>query len=59
MKKTVRSAKPVKAEEIAKMADRGQSVSHFFKGEGRMVRPIQRANVYPTTGMRDEPDKAS
>ena len=59
MKKAVRSAKPVAAEEIAKMADQGKNVSHFFKGEGRMVQPIQRVNVDVTAGMLEELDKAA
>jgi hypothetical protein len=59
MKKTLKSANPVAAEEIAKRADRGQNVSHFFKGEGRMVQPIQRVNVDITAGMLAELDKAA
>jgi hypothetical protein len=59
MKKTLRSGKPVAAEEIAKMTDRGENVSRFFKGEGRMVQPIQRVNVDLTTGMLEELDKAA
>ena len=47
------------AETIAKMADRGKNVSHFFKGEGRMVQPIQRVNVDLTAGMLEELDKAA
>ena len=59
MKKTVRSAKPVTAEYIAKMADQGKSVSPFFKGKGRMVQPIQRVNVDVTAGMLEELDRAA
>jgi len=59
MKKTVRSAKPVAAEEIAKMADQGKNISRFFRGEGRMVQPIQRVNVDVTAGMLEELDKAA
>jgi hypothetical protein len=59
MKKTLKSAKPVSAETIAKMADRGDDVSRFFKGEGRMVQPIQRVNVDITAGMLEELDKAA
>ena len=44
MKKTRESVKPVSAETIARQADRGKNISHFFKGEGRMILPIQRAN---------------
>jgi hypothetical protein len=59
MKRTRKSAKPVSAEAIAKMADRGNDVSRFFKGEGRMVQPIQRVNVDLTAGMLEELDKAA
>lgn len=59
MKKTLKSADPVAAEEIAKLADRGKNVSHFFKGEGRMAQPIQRVNVDITAGMLAELDKAA
>ena len=59
MKKALRSAKPVAAEEIAQMADRGENVSRFFKGEGRMVQPIQRVNVDLTADMLAELDKAA
>jgi hypothetical protein len=52
-----KSAKPVAAEEIAKMADRGEDVSRFFRGKGRMVQPIQRVNVDITGGMLEELDK--
>ena len=59
MKKTRKSVKPVSAEAIAKMADQGKNISHFFKGEGRMVQPIQRVNVDVTAGMLEELDKAA
>lgn len=59
MKKILKTAKAVTAEQIARMADRGQNVSHFFKGEGQMVQPIQRVNVDVTAGMLKELDKAA
>lgn len=59
MKKTRRTAKPVSAEAIARMADRGKDVSRFFKGEGRMVHPIQRVNVDVTASMLEELDRAA
>jgi len=59
MQKTRKSIKPVAAEQIAKMADRGKDVSRFFKGEGRMVQPIQRVNVDITASMLEELDKAA
>jgi hypothetical protein len=59
MKKIRKSAKPVAAEEIAEMADRGKDVSRFFKGKGRMVQPIQRVNVDITASMLEELDKAA
>jgi hypothetical protein len=51
MKKTRKSVKPVSADAIARLADRGENVSRFFKGQGRMVQPIQRVNVDVTASM--------
>jgi hypothetical protein len=69
MKKTHKSAKPVSAEAIARSADKGEDVSRFFKGEGRMVQPslaqpnivqpIQRVNVDLTVSMLKELDQAA
>ena len=59
MKKTLSSAKPVAAEAIAKLADQGEDISRFFKGQGRMVQPIQRVNVDLTVGMLHELDQAA
>jgi hypothetical protein len=59
MKKTLKLAKAVEAEEIARMADQGKNISRFFKGQGRMVQPIQRVNVDLTAGMLEELDKAA
>jgi metal-responsive CopG/Arc/MetJ family transcriptional regulator len=41
------------------MADQGKDVSRFFKGAGRMVRPIQRVNVDLTAEMLEELDRAA
>src|SRR2546421_5524865 len=51
LKTTRNSAKPLSAEAIARRADRGKDVSRFFKGEGRMVQPIQRVNVDVSASM--------
>jgi hypothetical protein len=60
MKKTRKATKkPVSADAIARLAEQGKDVSHFFKGQGRMVQPIQRVNVDVTAGMLDELDKAA
>jgi hypothetical protein len=59
MKRTRKAAAPVSAEGIARLADRGKDVSHFFTGQGRMVQPIQRVNVDVTAGMLDELDRAA
>jgi hypothetical protein len=59
MKTTRRSAKPVSADAIARLVDRGKDVSHFFKGQGRMVQPIQRVNVDVTASMLEELDQAA
>ena len=59
MKRIRKSAKPVSAEAIARLADQGQDVSRFFRGQGRMVQPIQRVNVDITATMLEELDKAA
>ena len=58
MKKTRKAAKPGPAGTIARLPDQGKSISHFFKGGGRMVRPVQRLNVDLTAGMLAELDTA-
>jgi hypothetical protein len=45
MPKTVKSRKPIAADEIASMADRGEDISRFFTNSGKMMPPIQRVNV--------------
>ena len=59
MKKTRKSAKPVSADAIARLAERGKDVSGFFKGQGRMIQPIQRVNVDLTATMLEELDRAA
>ncbi len=59
MKKTRKSAQPVSADAIARLADQGKDVSRFFRGQGHMVQPIQRVNVDVTAGMLEELDKAA
>ena len=59
MKKTHKPAKPVSAESIARLADRGKDVSGFFKNRGRMAQPIQRVNVDLTATMLEELDRAA
>jgi hypothetical protein len=41
------------------LADQRKEVSHFFKGQGRMVQPIQRVNVDLTAAMLEELDRAA
>ena len=45
MKKTHKPAIPVSADALARLAEQGKDISGFFKGQGRMVQPIQRVNV--------------
>jgi hypothetical protein len=59
MKKTRKLTRPVSAETIARLADQGKDVSRFFKGQGRMVQPIQRVNVDVTASMLEELDRAA
>jgi hypothetical protein len=59
MKSTSKKRKPIGAEAIARMADRGEDVSRFFTNRLRMVYPIQRVNVDFTAPMLDELDDAA
>jgi hypothetical protein len=59
IKKTRKPAQPVSADAIARLAERRKDVSGFFKGQGRMVQPIQRVNVDLTATMLDELDRAA
>lgn len=59
MKNTRKSAKSVSADAIARLAEQGKDVSRYFKGQGRMVQPIQRVNVDVTASMLEELDKAA
>lgn len=59
MKKTRKSAKPISAKQIARMADQGKDISGYFKTKGRMVQPIQRVNVDLTAAMLEELDSAA
>jgi Ribbon-helix-helix protein, copG family len=59
MKKTRKAAKPISAEAIARLADQGKDISGHFKGQARMVYPIQRVNVDLTAAMLDELDQAA
>lgn len=45
------------AEQIAKMADRGEDISQFFTNKGRMVNPVQRVNVDFSQDMLTELDE--
>jgi hypothetical protein len=54
MKNTRRRRKPISAEAIARLADKGQDVSRFFTNAGRMMGPIQRVNVDLALGMLEE-----
>ncbi len=56
MKKTFKKKKPISAEQIAQMADRGEDVTRFFTG-GKMMNPIQRVNVDFTAEMLEELDQ--
>ena len=57
MKSTRSQKKPVSAEAVARMAERGKDVSRFFTNKGRMMAPIQRVNVDFTLPMLEELDQ--
>ena len=59
MPKTKQAKVTTQAEEIAKMADKGQDISEHFTGKGKMMPPklVQRVNVDFATGMLHELDQ--
>jgi hypothetical protein len=59
MENTRSRRKPVSAETIARLADKGGDVSRFFTNRGRMMGPIQRVNVDLASGMLEELDRAA
>jgi hypothetical protein len=59
MKSTRKNKKPVSAENIALIADKGKDVSRFFTNAGHMMSPIQRVNVDFALPMLDELDNAA
>ena len=59
MKKTLKTVRPVSAEQIAKKADRGEDVSSYFTNRGKMMPAIQRVNVDFTQPMLNELDTAA
>jgi len=59
MRNTRKRKSRTSAEEIARLADSGRSVSRFFTNAGRMMPPIRRVNVDFTGPMLDELDTAA
>jgi len=47
MPKTHDLPKPPTADEIAELADRGEDISRFFTGKGKMIPPIVPENWKP------------
>jgi len=56
MPKMTQKRRPVSADTIAARADRGEYISRFFTGKGKMMPPIQRVNVDFTAPMLSELD---
>jgi len=59
MKSTRKQKKPVSAENIPRLADKGKDVSRFFTNAGHMMGSIQRVNVDFASPMLDELDSAA
>lgn len=59
MSSTRRQKKPVEAEAIARLADKGEDISRFFTGAGKIMSPIQRVNVDFAAPMLNELDQAA
>jgi hypothetical protein len=48
---------PLTADQISDLADKGENVSRFFTGKGKMMPPIQRVNVDFALPMLQELDE--
>ncbi len=59
MKSTRKRKRPVPAETIARLADKGKDISRFFTNSGHMMGPIPRVNVDFASPMLDELDNAA
>jgi hypothetical protein len=59
MKQTGKIRKITSADEIARLADRGEDVSRFFTNSGGMMEPIRRVNVDFASPMLKELDHAA
>jgi len=59
MKSTRKQKKPVAAETLARLAEKGKDVSRFFTNSGHMMGPIQRVNVDFASPMLDELNNAA
>ena len=59
MPKMTQKRRPISADTIAANADRGENVSRFFTGKGKMMPPIQRVNVDFALPMLQELDQAA
>jgi hypothetical protein len=57
MPKTIKARKPISADRIAVMAERGEDISRFFANKGKMMPPIQRVNVDFAAPMLSELDQ--
>jgi len=59
MTNTRRPKRPVSAETIARLADKGKDVTRFFTNSGRMMGPVQRVSVDFPSPMLAELDNAA
>ncbi len=59
MSKRRRPANPISADRIARLADVGKDISHFFTNAGKMMSPVQRVNVDFAAHMLNELDDAA
>jgi hypothetical protein len=59
MQEVIEAGKPLTADEIANLADKGEDISRFFTNAGKMMPPIQRVNVDFILPMLQELDNAA
>jgi hypothetical protein len=59
MKKTSRTKRPVSAESIARLADKGQDISAYFTNKGKMMAPLDSVGIDLNKAMLEELNEAA
>ena len=59
MKRTSKTKRPISAESIARLADKGQDISSYFTNKGKMMPPLDSVGIDLNKKMIDELNEAA